>query len=79
VQFLVRRQFATLGMRVAVIFTLGLLALFAVETVSLHTIDAIFYRPVGPVLLIGWLWAAASAGICAAAALRWFGLEANAF
>lgn len=32
------------------------LVLFAIETVSLHSIDAVFYRPVGSVALIGWLW-----------------------
>jgi hypothetical protein len=53
--------------RVAASLTIVLLALFAIETISLHEIDAIFYLRIGPVLLVGWLWAVASAGICLAA------------
>jgi len=53
--------------RVGISLTVLLLALFAVETVSLHEVDAIFYRRIGPVLLVGWLWAIAAAGICMAA------------
>lgn len=30
--------------------------LFGVETVSLHAVDRILYRPIGAALLIGWLW-----------------------
>lgn len=53
--------------RVGTSLTILLLALFAIETVSLHDIDAVFYRRVGPVLLVGWLWATASVGILVAA------------
>lgn len=34
------------------------LLLFAVETISLHALDRLLYRPAGPVLVIGWLWVA---------------------
>jgi hypothetical protein len=51
------------AVRVAVAATMGILALFAVETVSLHALDAAFYRPAGPVLAIAWLWVIAAVGI----------------
>ena len=34
------------------------LILFVIETISSHKIDAILYHKAGPVLLIGWIWAA---------------------
>jgi hypothetical protein len=55
------------AVRIAVALTIGLVTLFASETVSLHALDAIYYRRIGSVLLIGWLWALAAAGICWAA------------
>ena len=30
--------------------------LFVLETISLHDIDAVLYRPAGGLLVIGWLW-----------------------
>lgn len=48
--------------------TAMLLALFVAETVSLHAVDAIMYRPAGPVLLIGWLWLACGWTTASAAA-----------
>ena len=57
---------------IAVGLTIALLALFAIETVSLHSLDAALYSPIGPVALIGWLWAIAAAGIC------WTALTAKA-
>jgi hypothetical protein len=50
--------------RIAAGLTIALLALFAIETVSLHSVDAALYGPIGPVALIGWLWAIAALGIC---------------
>jgi hypothetical protein len=32
------------------------LLIFSIESVSLHITDKILYRPVGHILLIGWLW-----------------------
>jgi hypothetical protein len=53
--------------RIAASLTIAMLALFAIETVSLHALDAVYYRPIGAVLLIGWLWAIVALGICWAA------------
>ena len=65
--FLFWRQVAGGAARVAVSMTIVVVALFAIETVSLHELRAVFYQPIGPVLVIGWLWAIAAAGICLAA------------
>ncbi|AMU96184.1 hypothetical protein AOA14_16390 [Sphingopyxis terrae subsp. terrae NBRC 15098] len=43
---------------VPLIATGAALLLFAVETISLHALDRLLYRPAGPVLVIGWLWVA---------------------
>lgn len=43
---------------VPLIATGAALLLFAVETISLHALDRLLYRPAGPVLVIGWLWIA---------------------
>jgi hypothetical protein len=56
--------------RIAGSITIAVLALFAIETVSLHAVDAFIYMPVGPVVLIGWLWAVAAFAICVAARRR---------
>jgi hypothetical protein len=40
---------------------------FALESISLHGIDAVLYRPVGPLRLIGWLWLCLAAGAIGAA------------
>lgn len=68
--FLFWRRGAGGAARVAASIAIAVLALFAIETVSLHAVDAIFYRPIGPVLMLGWVWAIAAAGICAAALQR---------
>jgi hypothetical protein len=65
--FLFRGHAASRGIRIAASITIALVALFAIESVSLHALDAVFYRPIGPVAVIGWLWALAAAGICLAA------------
>ena len=52
------------SVRIAGGLTAALVLLFAIETVSLHALDAVYYRPIGPVMLIGWLWALGAAGIC---------------
>jgi hypothetical protein len=65
--FLLLFRIARPAARVGATLTIALLALFGIETISLHKIDAIFYLRIGPVLLVGWLWAVASAGICLAA------------
>ena len=47
--------------------TAATLTLFAIEAVSLHAVDAVMYRPIGGVLLVGWLWSALAAAVVAAA------------
>lgn len=43
------------------ILSSGLLAaLFIVEAISLHAIDALLYRRIGPLMIIGFIWA----GLC---------------
>ncbi|MBJ6122756.1 hypothetical protein [Sphingomonas mollis] len=46
------------GARPARIVALVAAGLFAAEIVSLHQVDAVMYRRIGPVMLIGWLWLA---------------------
>jgi hypothetical protein len=65
--FLLSRRPDGAAVRIAASLVIALLALFSIETVSLHALDAVYYRPMGPVLLIGWMWAFASIGICWAA------------
>jgi nitrate/nitrite transporter NarK len=55
--------------RAAATATLATSTIFAVETVSLHQIDAVLYRHVGPVLVIGWLWVMTALAVSASAAL----------
>jgi len=37
------------------------LAVVATEVVSLHAVDAVLYRPLGPVMLIAWVWSGCAA------------------
>jgi hypothetical protein len=41
--------------------------LFTIEAISLHAVDALMYAYIGPVLAIGWAWAALALTITAAA------------
>lgn len=36
-------------------------AIFVAETVSLHSVDTFFYKSLGPILFIGWMWLACGA------------------
>jgi hypothetical protein len=65
--FFFSRRLGGGSVRIAVGLMAALVLLFAIETVSLHALDAVYYRPIGPVMLIGWLWALGAAGICWAA------------
>jgi hypothetical protein len=49
------------GLIIATIASLSVVGLFAIEAISLHRIDQIFYERIGPVLLVGWLWSMACA------------------
>jgi hypothetical protein len=58
--------------RLAAFLASTLMLLFGIEAISLHSVDAILYNKVGPVLLIGWVWAGlgAAISICAWSAGR---------
>jgi len=58
---LFRLRFATGGVRMAGSISVAVLALFAIEAISLHALDAVFYQAISNVLLIGWIWAGACA------------------
>ena len=68
---LLRRQVSGCAARFATGIMIALVALFAIETVSLHAIDAVFYRRIGPIMTIGWIWAVASMAVCLTAVLDW--------
>jgi hypothetical protein len=52
------------------------LALFSVETISLHAVDALLYQPVAGLLVIGWVWAALGS-VTAIAAYRVMSRKGN--
>jgi hypothetical protein len=47
--------------------TMALLALFAVQAISVHGVDAVLGRAMGPVMVIGWLWAIGAAFVAVVA------------
>lgn len=55
--------------RVSAAASLTALWLFAIEAISLHAVDALMYSLIGPVLVIGWAWAALAL-VIGGAALR---------
>ncbi len=58
--FLISCRLAGGAGRIAASLTIIVLALFAIETVSLHAVDAMYYQPIAPILSIGWMWAIAA-------------------
>ena len=68
--FIFWRQADRAATRLAGSIIIAVSTLFAIETISLHAIDAVFYRPIGPVLMIGWLWTIAAVAMCLAATAR---------
>ena len=52
---------------IAVLATSAVVALFVIELISLHGVDAIMYVTIGPVLLIGVAWAAGALVVAASA------------
>jgi hypothetical protein len=54
----------------AVSSTIVVIPLFAIETVSLHAVDAVLYRPIASVMIVGWIWAIAGCSIVLAALFR---------
>jgi hypothetical protein len=57
--------------RVAASMTVVILTSFVMEMISLHQLNAVLYRTVGPLLMIGWVWTGAAAVICFAAVTHW--------
>jgi hypothetical protein len=49
--------------RAAIFCTAALLLLFSVETISLHAIDDVLYRSLGPLVLVAYLWGAGALGV----------------
>lgn len=47
--------------------TCAAITLFIVESISLHAVDAVMFAPFGPVLAVGWMWAAAAGVVIVAA------------
>ena len=59
-----RRDGAALG---AIFGTALALMLLAVETISLHRVDAVMYADAGPLVVLAWLWVGAAAIVIASA------------
>ena len=57
----------TAEIRVGAAASMAALWLFGIEAISLHAVDALMYTHIGPVLAIGWAWAALALVIAAAA------------
>lgn len=55
------------AIRVGAAASIAALWLFTIEAISLHAVDALMYAHIGPVLAIGWAWAALALIITAAA------------
>lgn len=53
---------------VAACASAAMAGLLLVEAVSLHAVDAVMYRPLGPVVLLAWAWAATAMVVTAVAA-----------
>jgi hypothetical protein len=58
----------TWPVRAAGLIAAALVGLFAVESISLHAIDAILWRSFHQVRIVGWLWAAGALAISLCAA-----------
>lgn len=53
--------------RWATLATLALAALFGVQALSVHGVDAVLGRRLGPLMVVGWLWTAGALTITLAA------------
>jgi len=56
--WLIRARGADANVKAATVGCAAALWLFLIEAISLHGADAIMYAHIGPVMLIGWAWAA---------------------
>jgi hypothetical protein len=54
--FVVWSRFTNVDFKLAASTSIATLALFTIEAVSLHSLDAVLYQPIGPALLVGWIW-----------------------
>jgi hypothetical protein len=75
--FLFSRSMPGGAARLAASMTVVISALFAIEMISLHELDAVLYRPIGPLLMIGWVWIAGATVICFAMLHRRSGKSLN--
>ena len=62
--FLFSRSLPAGTVRLAASITIVIFASFAIEMISLHELYAVLYRPIGPLLMIGWVWTGAATVIC---------------
>jgi hypothetical protein len=56
--WLIRARGADANVKAATVGCAAALWLFLIEAISLHGVDAVMYAHIGPVMLIGWAWAA---------------------
>lgn len=54
------------GIRWGWVTVIVLVALFVVQAISIHAVDAMLVTPLGPAMLIGWLWLAGGGAVVAA-------------
>ncbi len=55
------------ALRLALLGSAAAVAVFCVESVSMHRVDAVLYAAAGPIRSIGWLWVCAAVLVCVAA------------
>ena len=67
--WLIRARATDANIKSAGVGCAAALWLFLIEAISLHGVDAVMYAHIGPVMLIGWAWAA-TALLVMGAALR---------
>lgn len=65
----VRRR-AKASTRLAALLTIGGLTGVLLEVASLHQVERLLYRPVGPLMAVAWGWVLVAVGVIACAALR---------
>ncbi|SFH69080.1 hypothetical protein [Albimonas pacifica] len=61
---LLARRLRGAGARLALLGAAATLAVVGTEVISLHRVDAMLYRPIGPVMAIAWAWSASAALVC---------------
>jgi hypothetical protein len=66
----IRYRQTTWSANLAIAVTIAVFLLFAIETVSLHAVDAVLYRRIASVMIVGWIWAIAGCSVVLAASFR---------